>query len=411
LSSAFSLLYREKAVEETLWRDYDVTASLGGGLMEVRGLQRNEPFAILLCVRRSNATDPRYKVFAIAGLLNRLVAEISVVDYGKETQQVFEEATLAALNTETAFWQFRLMDVPPLNALYHIASHSRRSDLPSWVPDWSDTESIIPCLSRIYRWNAAANSRPSFQSIAGESSLLLQGRIASSVSKTFKVDVGYRMQLDKALPEDIVEHHERPKLIYTLEYISIFRNWASEALLLPHLSEPLGLRDAAISILLSFWDNPTMRQDSNEEISRYCTAFVKWLNFLTLPTEPILEHLGIPEQRTGNANTDLLVFLLASFQKYCRERNERDMQVSMQQTLEFFSDYTLFITDDGHTGAAFNAVEKGDQIVIFSGSQLPFIARRNEDETYRLFAPAFVWGYMGGEKWNEEFPLRELVIK
>ena len=90
--------------------------------MEVLRLERAKPSALLSCMRWSGATDPRDKVFALSGILGRLGTDMPAVDYSKEVPQVFEEATRAALNVESFFWLFRLMDVPPLNSLYHIAS-------------------------------------------------------------------------------------------------------------------------------------------------------------------------------------------------------------------------------------------------------------------------------------------------
>ena len=104
---------------------------------------------------------------------------------------------------------------------------------------------------------------------------VVHGHTASSLSNTFSMNSYRSMQLHRALPEEIIAQAERRHLISALERISVLRNWASVACFLPSLEESLGLRDAAISMFLSLWDNPTMRQNSNEEISRWGKAFVK----------------------------------------------------------------------------------------------------------------------------------------
>jgi len=91
-----------------------VAASLGGAPVTVFPIERAKLSAIISCVRRSNATDPRDKVFTLHRLLSRIGADTLAVDYSKEISQVFEDM-IATLVAESIFGLFRLMDVPSIS--------------------------------------------------------------------------------------------------------------------------------------------------------------------------------------------------------------------------------------------------------------------------------------------------------
>jgi hypothetical protein len=80
----------------------------------------------LLCKGRTcAATDERDKVFALLPTPADAQAENLTADYAKDTARVF---------TEIATW---LLSVVGLSILTCASAGSKRTDLPSWVPDWS----------------------------------------------------------------------------------------------------------------------------------------------------------------------------------------------------------------------------------------------------------------------------------
>jgi hypothetical protein len=46
-------------------------------------------------------------------------------------------------------------------------------------------------------------------------------------------------------------------------------------------------------------------------------------------------------------------------------------------------------------------IKEGDQVVLISGLRTPFIVRE-DGENFRLIGPAYIEGFMEGERWDEE---------
>uniref|UniRef100_A0A0B7KM10 Heterokaryon incompatibility domain-containing protein n=1 Tax=Bionectria ochroleuca TaxID=29856 RepID=A0A0B7KM10_BIOOC len=56
-----------------------------------------------------------------------------------------------------------------------------------------------------------------------------------------------------------------------------------------------------------------------------------------------------------------------------------------------------FITRKGHLVLSYDRVEKGDMIALIKGSQVPFVLRRQDEQSYLLIGEAYVDGIMDGE--------------
>lgn len=100
---------------------------------------------LLRSSRSCACKDPRDKVFALRGLANDIPPEDLNPDYSKSTTEVYTEVT------EYLIMKYRTLDVIDL---FSIENRSL-PDLPSWVPDWSTTESIGP---HVY-WAPNGNSK------------------------------------------------------------------------------------------------------------------------------------------------------------------------------------------------------------------------------------------------------------
>lgn len=83
--------------------------------------------SIMQYTRIRLATDPRDKMIALYGISQRLGGPILKPDYSLSISEVYTSNTMSILNTGASLW--------PLDQTW---SPSRRGDLPSWVPDWSE---------------------------------------------------------------------------------------------------------------------------------------------------------------------------------------------------------------------------------------------------------------------------------
>lgn len=149
-----TVLYGEKSISWELFAE--ISRKLGEGILSIdqhRGMgpQRSlDNIAAIETARRSNSgplsmslfhilvatsfsrcTDPRDKVFAVAGLAKDWVlGKTFDFDYDKSKDEVYEDFAIADIN--------RTKDL----RIFSCPSHT--PSLPSWVPDWSEIQNPDP---------------------------------------------------------------------------------------------------------------------------------------------------------------------------------------------------------------------------------------------------------------------------
>ncbi len=130
---------------EVYWNLHICVSARRNGLEEqlrlmINSKPRDKPIPRISTVfegsRRREATNPKDKVFDLYGLCSQLGVPMPHPDYAKSITQIYSEATKAIIQHD------RKLDV-----LYMVNTPRRCKDLPSWVPDWSDswkTEGLYP---------------------------------------------------------------------------------------------------------------------------------------------------------------------------------------------------------------------------------------------------------------------------
>jgi hypothetical protein len=138
--------------------------------------QMQIPFFELFCaIRNFRSTDPRDEIYALLGIpQDHLPVAPS---YVKDVTDVFEESTARVLLG---------------GSLEHLAAtvyleDAARTDLPSWVPDWSSPVDSWPFEALAFAsWskpNAGGHTAPSLYIGPGPHLLSIKGRIVSSISR------------------------------------------------------------------------------------------------------------------------------------------------------------------------------------------------------------------------------------
>ena len=106
---------------------------------------REEPigfFNLLVPTFAFQATDPRYKFFALAGLVTDDEIK-NIVDYDKSLPEVLLSVAKMALRREGCGY------LPGLDTLAYVHAAAQRSGLPSWVPEWKwkDVNFVSLCVA------------------------------------------------------------------------------------------------------------------------------------------------------------------------------------------------------------------------------------------------------------------------
>lgn len=149
-------------------------------LVEIRAdlpVARDRLETVLGGVRRSEATDPRDKVFAVLGLLNDDV-KLCEVDYRKSVRQVYIEAAAGILKQTNSLrflsWTHNITE--------RRGYHGRPDGLPSWTPSWTMSENDILQLQSSGEpqagkslYSATQDSRHAASCIGGRGTLQVLG--------------------------------------------------------------------------------------------------------------------------------------------------------------------------------------------------------------------------------------------
>ncbi|KAN0117091.1 hypothetical protein V8E51_003068 [Hyaloscypha variabilis] len=69
----------------------------------------------------------------------------------------------------------------------------------------------------------------------------------------------------------------------------------------------------------------------------------------------------------------------------------------------------FFITTTGRMGSADALIEKGDQVYLFCGADVPYVVR-SEGNRHRLMSAARIEGIMDGEAWPADESLLDYIV-
>lgn len=106
--------------------------------------------------RGNNSTDPRDKIYALLGLLEEIEGGETygiTPDYNLAVEQAYVQVAEAILKHQRHLNLFGAIRPSPFRM------KRKGHDLPSWVPDWSDTMSIAaPLSARLSNNNSSARN-------------------------------------------------------------------------------------------------------------------------------------------------------------------------------------------------------------------------------------------------------------
>ncbi|KAF3037252.1 hypothetical protein E8E12_007140 [Didymella heteroderae] len=294
------------------------------GLSQVNPSSTVDVSRILLDARSLNASEPRDKIFALQGMLKTMGARFVAPDYTTPTEKVYTEATEAAIIHDRT-----------LRILTGITGHRKIDKMPSWVPDYSDSDSI----TEVDEWEEyqAAGTRsifpPKVMSTRGE--LKLEG---------FAIDRISQLLTAFSIVQDLREPHQLAKEL----------RWPLEQDLLPREEYLDFLRKLAL---------PTW------EASKH-----KW------PLASIIRRL-LGEVRTAEVSK-----ILAETLHPIREN-----------LIKRFDRKVLCRTHNGRLCLVSIFAKQHDTLALLAGCNLPMVLRA-ADSDWTLVAPAYIYSTPGSDE-------------
>lgn len=361
---------------------------VGGIKIAVRRWRENnqhlELLPMLQQTRQSECADPRDRIFSMLPITSpskRIELGASApqtplqVDYTKSQQQVFIDAAkyIVSERQDLLLW----------NAIPAPSKPSRLSDLPSWVPDWSDATDV-----------AALKIRPSMALRTWEGAACVQ-QVQKPLSVT---DEGIlRAQAHIFSPvRSVAEERFTDENFQTL-FLKLLH-------LLPPSETMHGKDDLPRTLMLDLWKLSDKVPRSVIRTFISFTAKIQALKMLGITPEQFIADPSIVT-RLAPAVPDLAqqhVFRLAG--KY----DTTEISKALTQSLG----RRFFVLENGHLGLSYVEqdgendeeckVRPGDVVAVFVGGYLPYLLRecgRSEEgvKRYEILGEAHVQGLMEAE--------------
>jgi hypothetical protein len=393
---------------------YNVWAkmTLGATMPEAAEMWDGRSASLLALTKEMHSTEPRDKIYALRGLFPVVLGTIEV-DYAASVQQVYIDATKAAISNEPRLRVLELLDP----SLSHIP-------LPSWVPDFSSDEHPIR-QQYSKTWHAAAESTKVFSFVPGADTLVLRGFRMDVVCTCF-CGIGFGVH-DAGLPGPGFKALECSKSFYgkfSSFTVYTLREWIRVAYSLDEFSDmsPQNVFRALVSSSIS------PPSDPEEDLSLFWSVIMAGTAHSKITLEELDREIEIENTRRAGVydwhkeewweklqpgcvppDPDSLLqpnHLASKIMIFLLIKNQ--VAVFMRIYLQL-GGKSLFNTQQGRIGLGDLSVQSGDQVFLFAGADVPYIARSQGNNTYRLLGPTNIFGVMEGEAWPENLEVLEDV--
>jgi hypothetical protein len=351
---------------------------------------RDEPelqsaLAVLLRHRWSQATDPRDHIYGLFGLLEREFRDLRLYpNYDLDTGTVYRQLAMAVLSNSQ---NLDLFSVPPVTS--HVYS-----DLPSWVPDWSQSAGARSLLGLegviLVNHDTTQSSKfpplfsPDFQLVGVEGYFVDTITDLTSIQSIDNIEYGnVHTSWNKAIQEMSRKtrlQEKRHKEIDQVTQATCRKRYCTE----DKMVDVLCMTKCA-GIYKNGWE------ETREAFRKWRRSrrIIRWL----YPIDRVFPiyyvffsaaiALGILEAIFGVMN-DGLLNLEVEFRKHHNSLDRR-----------------FFRTKKGLIGLEPSPVIVGDRIALCKGGKLPLVLRRARDNR-ELIGDCYIYGMVRGELWDAD---------
>jgi hypothetical protein len=324
---------------------------------------------ILRLTRKYRSTDPRDKVFALAGVVTNLENMSITADYRLSTEEVYLSVAVHYLEN--------LKDMDILGNA-GVGSAPQNPKLPSWVPDWShdnDRRALLSGVARRRGMCASGDTQPTLSISADSKILTVRGAILDTISHiNTTILIGEEdAQLDHGTAAGMARIGLRAKISF-----EGYLDFAEAAHKFPagHGREE------------SLWR--TLCCDMTTEIpSRRAPA--EYAKAWTLVRQQ-LQATG-PDGSLDWSKIDKQDLIPENQLHYVALMNSIGVETAGKN---------LCVTAGGYLGHVFSGSQIGDKICILFGAYVPFVLREEKDGFYRLVGECYLHGVMDGEVMKEQ---------
>ncbi|CAN9239339.1 unnamed protein product [Alternaria sp. RS040] len=307
---------------------------------------------ILLHARGHQASEPRDKIFALYGVLQRLQAHLEAPNYLRSVEDVYIGASTAAIHNDRSL------------RIFEGLTGFSNFNLPSWIPDWSDHQHI----AKVAEWTDHRASDPSeAQAFIKGRELFACGLLVDTVSQDHSTFAPTSLLVEgNTLTEEIVKPLRGSSNVCVKQYLDFLER-----------------------LFLDIWENKNAKSKRDQI---HCQMVKDRAN--KRMENPIVRIL-IGYRKSGEFTEGSLRNSVVLYADLCRRLDRK----------------TLFQTKSGRLGIASMDTKIGDSILLLQGCNLPMVVRP-EGNKWKLIAPAYLPadGIMDGKLWKPDGPFESFTF-
>lgn len=398
----------------------------------LRGHARFDFF--LTCLNRLRAVDAkddRDRIFAGLGYLNNALGasnlDLIKADYTSEVQTVY---------TATAVMLLERM--PHLALLSAVEDRAKRqtAGLPSWVPDFTVEHYSILGMTPTYEehpYNATcvdkhAVFRKSLVRADGRK-LFLRGYMLDTISNFAPPETSRGQTQDQMTLETMVDAN-----------MELIQSWLSFLSTMDRTRVEQVYGDTSLleilwrTILSDEVNGQKFRADdlepSNEKFRHFLLIWMGFRRMLEYrdrqitdrnlqlderiacgPCWPTVDdvhrfqsteatHINWSEPKISLGSSNVSLFDTRFAQDYPTLNNSLRV---ISEGLQGYNERRLFATTSGYLGFGSPSLQETDEVWLLEGAKVPFILRKDGQDSYSLVNECYVHGVMFGEKWGSPF--------
>jgi hypothetical protein len=319
--------------------------------------------SLLLAARPQSSTDPKDKIFAFQGILGLLDIQLPAPDYTKSVDRVYCEAAAAAIAYDKS-----------LMILSSLTGESRVGPLPSWVPDWSDSN----FLTEIAQWNekyAFLSSEPKYSISDDHRCLEIEGIVIDTISYASQPAYPAFNTLRHAPNQEKKYAARREEIAVLKTWFAAFEDW-DEGNIAAFFS----------GLVQETWDQ---ERESGVVHSEVLAGF--WIK--------AIKRIGLASSALAGLPKQILEVLRESERRLgAQKRSIESAIVPFHNSMRKLLDRKrMFRSNVGKLGMGCRALKAGDKIAIFAGCNLPMIIRKvGNTSDWRFICPAYLEEEMRG---------------
>lgn len=318
-------------------------------------------------------TDPKDRIFGLLPILHTLGFEFAPPEYRKSLEEVvLDTFTTIALKQKS------------LVLLNFVTGENSRDGLPSWIPDFS----LVP-------WCPSKATTP-WETLECEFTidgrrLLLAGIHVDTIGETTET-IGHASSYARSRFHDAFELSTEYFVTYLQRWLDFVQLWTRPKNLAPEEKRRLLYKLLLHSQVLAFYGEAfPLSLRGRLSPDRLFQHFCRWVDHIESKNEILMKGDDYISYQAQHFISGELI-MTGSYADLPDGRDlgyERALLTIQRWVREHITRKRLFVTKKGHLGIGWQALKKGDLIILVAGLRSPLILRRTSmvSESYQVIGP------------------------